>query len=75
MKNFKLNSTQIVYSEHHYDECFEYRDGGRVPDGDAIGYETEDEGLILFEDIKYSEYDHKHWDNYELEFDPNRVII
>jgi hypothetical protein len=36
----KIKSTDIVYSEHDYDECFEYVDGsGRVPDGTAIGYE------------------------------------
>jgi hypothetical protein len=75
MKAFKLNSTQIVYSEHHDDECFECKNGGRVPDGDAVGYETDDGALVLFEDIEYSEYDHNYWDNYELEFDPNRVII
>ena len=76
MKDFKLNSTQIVYSEHGYDECFEYKSGaGRVPDGLAIGYEFDEEGLVLFKDIKYSEYDHKYWDNYELEFDTDRVII
>lgn len=71
-----LNSSQIVYSEHHYDECFEYKDGkGRVPDGLAIGYEGGDGDLVLFKDVKYSEYDHNHWDNYELEFDEERVFI
>jgi hypothetical protein len=76
MKNFKLNSTQIVYSEHHYDECFEYKNGkGRVPEGAAVGYEFDDEGLVLFRDVKYSDCDHKYWDNYELEFDVNRIII
>ena len=35
----KISSTQIVYSEHDYDECFEYKDGsGRVPDGTAVGF-------------------------------------
>ena len=24
------------------------------------------EQLILFQDIKYSQYDHEYWDNYEL---------
>jgi len=76
-----LKSTQIVYSEHHYDECFEYNNGrGRVPEGEAIGYfivdrsESKDQ-LILFDDIKYSEYDHDYWDNYELEHDIDRVVI
>ena len=37
-----LKSNQIVYSEHHYDECFEYKDGGgRVPEGNAVGYEVD----------------------------------
>ena len=76
MKNLNLISREIVYSEHGYDECFEYKDGaGRVPDGLAIGYELGGEGLVLFNDIKYSEFDHDYWDNYELEFDVNRVII
>lgn len=76
MKNFNLFSRQIVYSEHGYDECFEYKDGsGRVPDGLAVGYEFDDEGFILFKDIEYSKYDHNYWDNYELEFDTDRVII
>lgn len=78
-----IKSSQIVYSEHHYDECFEYKDGaGRVPEGNAIGYENEDHDLagpittlVLFEDIKYSEYDHDYWDNYELEQDSERVVI
>ena len=67
-----LSSKQIVYSEHHYDECFEYKDGaGRVQDGIAVGYETEDHDLagpittlVLFKDIKYSSYDHQYWDNF-----------
>lgn len=79
----KIKSSQIIYSEHHYDECFEYTDGsGRVPDGIAIGYEDEDHNLagpittlILFKDIKYSEYDHDYWDNYELEQDSERLIL
>jgi hypothetical protein len=78
-----ISSQQIVYSEHDYDECFEYKNGsGRVPNGNAIGYEIQDhdlagafDTLILFEDIIYSKYDHKYWDNYELEHDINRVII
>ena len=78
----KLKSTQIIYSEHHYDECFEYEnDKGRVPEGEAIGYmekqlNPEDKDvLVLFEDIKYSEYDHDYWDNFELEHDVDRVVI
>ena len=55
-----INSDQIIYSEHNYDECFEYIDGsGRVPEGIAVGYEQEDHdlagpitNLVLFEDIK-----------------------
>ena len=74
----KIKSTQIVYSEHGYDECFEYNNGkGRVPDGIAIGYwlSVEDGELYLFNDIKYSEYDHKYWDNHELENDVERVVV
>ena len=71
----KIKSTDIVYSEHDYDECFEYVDGsGRVPDGSAIGYEH-NEQLILFQDIKYSQYDHDYWNNYELEHDVDRIVI
>ena len=70
-----LKSSQIIYSEHHYDECFEYQNGkGRVPEGEAIGYEVEAK-IILFDDIKYSEYDHDYWDNYELENDVERIVI
>lgn len=73
-------SKNIVYSEHYYDECFEYKDGsGRVPDGLAVGYEIESNApnkvLILFDDITYSKYDHKYWDNYELENDVDRIVI
>jgi hypothetical protein len=71
----QIKSTDIVYSEHDYDECFEYVDGsGRVPDGTAIGYE-QNEQLILFKDIIYSQYDHQYWDNYELENDVDRIVI
>jgi len=71
----KIKSTDIVYSEHDYDECFEYVDGsGRVPDGSTIGYEH-NEQLILFQDIKYSQYDHDYWNNYELEHDVDRIVI
>ena len=80
--NARIKSTQIVYSEHDYDECFEYKNGrGRVPDGNAVGYEVSHSSgrnstkLILFDDIKYSEYDHTYWDNLELEEDTNRIII
>ena len=73
-------SKNIVYSEHDYDECFEYKDGsGRVPDGLAVGYEIESNApnkvLILFDDITYSKYDHQYWDNYELENDIDRIVI
>jgi len=73
-------SKNIVYSEHDYDECFEYKDGsGRVPDGLAVGYEIEsntpNKALILFDDITYSKYDHQYWDNYELENDVDRIVI
>jgi hypothetical protein len=79
----KINSDQIIYSEHEVDECFEYKDGrGRVPDGVAIGYlkvfgpsDGVIKDLFLFEDIKYSEYDHDYWDNLELENDVTRVFI
>ena len=76
----KIKSQDIVYSEHGYDECFEYVDGsGRVPEGIAVGYEVESNAptriLILFEDIKYSKYDHDYWDNYELEHDEDRLVL
>ena len=72
-----INSDQIIYSEHDYDECFEYTDGkGRVPDGVAIGFVSQDRiELTLFSDIVYSKYDHQYWDNYELEHDENRIVI
>lgn len=75
-----LKSDQIIYSEHGEDECFEYTDGsGRVPDGIAVGYSIDSTApndiLILFDDIKYSESDHRYWDNLELEKDSNRFII
>jgi hypothetical protein len=74
-----LKSTQIVYSEHHYDECFEYINGeGRVREGEAIGYTIDLDGkekLVLFDDIKYSQYDHQYWDNYELEHDEDRLFV
>jgi hypothetical protein len=76
-----LNSQQIVYSEHDYDECFEYKDGGgRVPDGLAVGYihvspVMRQETFFLFNDIVYSKYDHQYWNNYELENDPSRITI
>jgi len=79
----KINSSDIIYSEHYVDECFEYKDGtGRVPEGIAIGYEHQDDdlagpttSLILFEDIQYSQHDHQYWDNQELENDVDRIII
>jgi hypothetical protein len=80
-KTINLNSTDIVYSEHGYDECFEYVDGsGRVPEGLAVGYIQENpimqKGVLtLFKDIKYSQYDHDYWDNHELEHDVDRIVI
>lgn len=73
----EIKSSQIIYSEHHYDECFEYTDGsGRVPEGNAVGIVSEDgKSLTLFSDIIYSKYDHDYWDNYELEQDHERVFI
>ena len=76
----QIKSSQIIYSEHGYDECFEYKSGsGRVPDGAAIGYEVISNSpnlvMILFDDITYSKYDHDYWDNYELEHDVDRMIV
>lgn len=77
----EITSDQIIYSEHGYDECFEYKDGrGRVPEGIAVGYLSvspvmKQERFFLFKDIKYSEYDHDYWDNYELEHDIDRIIL
>jgi len=76
-----MKSSDIVYSEHGYDECFEYIDGsGRVPDGIAVGYMhtntiSKEQTFFLFDDIKYSQYDHDYWDNYELEHDVDRIVI
>ncbi len=73
----QISSSQIVYSEHGYDECFEYKNGsGRVPNGDAVGFVSEDgKSLTLFSDIVFSKYDHQYWDNLELEKDTTRLII
>ena len=73
----QIKSTNIVYSEHDYDECFEYTsDRGRVPDGVAVGFTSEDgKNLILFNDVVYSKYDHQYWDNLELENDIDRIVI
>jgi len=77
----QISSDQIIYSEHGYDECFEYRNGsGRVPEGTAVGYlyaspTMKQERLILFNDIIYSKYDHDYWDNYELENDIDRIVL
>lgn len=72
-----IKSSQVVYSEHDYDECFEYTNGsGRVPEGNAVGVVSEDgKSLTLFSDITYSKYDHDYWNNLELENDINRLII
>ena len=70
-----IHSRDVAYSEHHVDECFEYKDGsGRVPDGEAVGIVIKGK-LFLFGDIKYSEANHDYWDNFELEFDVDRVIL
>jgi hypothetical protein len=80
-RNKIMKSSDIVYSEHGYDECFEYVDGsGRVPEGTAVGYirtspVMKQEAFFLFDDVKYSEYDHDYWDNYELEHDVDRIVI
>lgn len=73
----RIQSSQIIYSEHGYDECFEYTDGrGRVPDGIAIGFVSEDgKDFTLFSDVIFSKNDHKYWDNYELERDINRIVL
>lgn len=79
----KIKSSNIIYSEHGIDECFEYKDGsGRVPDGLAVGYldflfpdDKKPSKLILFEDIIYSKYDHDYWENLELENDIDRLIL
>jgi hypothetical protein len=71
----QIHSRDIAYSEHHVDECFEYKDGaGRVPEEIAIGIIINGK-LSLFGDIKYSVYDHDYWDNYDLEFDVDRVVL
>jgi len=75
-----IKSSQIIYSEHGDDECFEYLDGrGRVNDGDAVGYQIESNApnaiVILFIDIIYSQYNHDYWDNHDLEHDPDRLIL
>ena len=73
----QIKSTNVVYSEHDYDECFEYtNDRGRVPDGVAVGFVTKKrKNLTLFSDIVYSKYDHRYWDNLELENDIDRIVI
>lgn len=73
----EINSSQIIYSEHGYDECFEYINGsGRVPEGNAVGIVTQDgKSLQLFSDIVYSKYDHNYWDNLELEQDEERIVL
>lgn len=79
----QIHSSQIIYSEHDVDECFEYKDGsGRVPDGFAVGYlvkafpdDIKASKLVLFDDIVYSPHDHTYWNNYELEHDEDRVVL
>lgn len=73
-----LVSSKVIYSEHGYDECFEYADGsGRIPDGIAVGYQgdSSSDKIILFKDVKYSTYNHDYWDNLELENDITRIIL
>jgi hypothetical protein len=72
----KLNSTDIIYSEHGVDECFEFKNGqGRVPEGDAVGFIDKDQNIVLFNDIVFSKYDHSYWDNYDLEQDDKRLFL
>jgi len=79
----QIHSSQIIYSEHDVDECFEYKDGsGRVPDGAAVGYlikafpdDKHFSKLVLFDDVVYSVYSHDYWNNYELENDTDRVVL
>ena len=73
----QIKSTDRVYSEHDYAECFEYINGkGRVHEGVAVGFTSEDgKNLTLFSDIVYSKYDHQYWDNLELENDIDRIVI
>ena len=78
-----MKSSQIIYSEHDYDECFSFKDGsGRVPEGDAVGfmsYLSPDDKtptkLVLFDDICYCENDHAYWNNLDLENDIDRLIL
>lgn len=71
-----MKSTDIIYAYHDDDEVqYEIRgQDGRVEDGSAVGY-IKDGEQILFDDIQISEYDNQYWDNYELEFDDERIII
>ena len=79
----KINSTQIIYSEHDYDECFEFIDGsGRVPEGDAVGFlirlfpdDKTPTKLVLFQDICYCQNDHTYWNNLDLENDVDRLVL
>lgn len=78
MNIYDLVSSKVIYSEHGYDECFEYVDGsGRTPDGIAVGYQEDpsSDKIILFKDVKYSSYDHDYWDNLELENDITRIVL
>ena len=70
-----IHSRDVVYSEHHTDECFEYKDGsGRVTEGDAVGIVIAGR-LELFGDVIYSQANHEYWDNFELEMDVDRIIL
>ena len=73
----KISSSDIIYSEHGEDECFEYKSGkGRVPEGEAVGFLINSgRDFVLFNDIEYSKRNHVYWDNYELEHDIDRIVL
>ena len=69
-----IKSTQLVYSDHNSNMCFEYLEPQhkRVPRGIAVGYKhnfnhevVPNDLLILFEDIKECDYTHRYWNEYE----------
>ena len=69
-----IKSTQLVYSDHNSDMCYEYKKPicGRIPHGVAIGYKhnfnheaVPDDVLILFEDVKKGDYTHRYWNQHE----------
>jgi|SaaInlV_165m_DNA_1040744.scaffolds.fasta_scaffold09071_3 hypothetical protein len=70
-----IKSTQLTYSDHNSDMCFEYAgpEHARVPHGIAVGYihnfnheVVPEDVLILFDDIKRGDYTHRYWNEYEL---------